>query len=138
MADDFSRQLAQASRELRNMSRDVRKELRPKIREAAEPMVAAARANASWSTRIPAAIRLSNTRRGVSIRVSSKKAPHARPYEGITGSGQFRHPVFGHRDRWVSQKTRPFLDPAVAKHRGRVQRALLELVEDAARRNGFH
>lgn len=138
MADDFSRQLAKASRELRTMSREVRREIRPRIRKAAEPMVAEARSNASWSSRIPGAIRLSNTRRGVSIRVNQKRAPHARPYEGIRGGATFRHPVFGNRDRWVSQATRPFLDPAVARHRGRVRSELLKLVEDAARNNGFH
>lgn len=136
MADSFSRQLAQAAKELRAMSADVRKEIRPAIREAAQPIVAEARANASWSSRIPRAIRLSNTRRGISIRVNQTRAPHARPYEGIGGNGQFRHPVFG-RDRWVSQATRPFLDPAVAKHRGKVRAALVRVVEDAARRHGF-
>lgn len=137
MADDFSRQLATASRELKNMSREVRKEIRPRIRKAAEPMLADARGNASWSSRIPRAIKLSNTRRGVSIRVDQKRAPHARPYEGIAGAGKFRHPVHGHRNRWVSQATRPFLDPAVRKHRNKVRAELVQLVQDAARNNGF-
>lgn len=137
MADSFVRQLADASRELRGMSKEVRKETRPAIRKAAEPMVAAAKSNASWSSRIPGAIKLSNTRRGVTIRVNKAKAPHARPYEGITGGGQFRHPVHGHRSRWVSQATRPFLDPAVKAHRGKVREALVKVVDDAARRHGF-
>lgn len=137
MADSFSRQLARASKDLRAMSQEVRKELRPKIREAAEPIVSQARTNASWSSRIPRAIRLSSTRRGVDIRVNQAKAPHARPYEGITGTSKFRHPVMGNRDRWVDQATRPFLEPAVAKHRGKVRAALIRLVEDAARRHGF-
>jgi cation diffusion facilitator CzcD-associated flavoprotein CzcO len=137
MADDFARQVAKASAELRAMSKDVRKEIRPRIREAAQPMVAQAKANASWSTRIPGAIRMSIAKRGVDIKVSRKKAPHARPYEGITRSGKFRHPVFGNRDRWVSQATRPFLDPAVRQHRDKVRRALVDLVDDAARRHGF-
>lgn len=134
---DFSAQVAKASRDLRAMSAQVRKEVRPAIRRAAEPMVAQARANASWSSRIPGAIRLSTTKRGVDIRVNQKRAPHARPYEGIGGGGQFRHPVFGNRDRWVSQPTRPFLDPAVRQHRGKVREELIKVVDDAARRHGF-
>lgn len=137
MADSFARQLAEATRELRGMSKEVRKETRPAIRKAAEPMVAQARANASWSSRIPKAIRLSNTRRGVTIRVNKATAPHARPYEGIRGGSTFRHPVHGNRDRWVSQATRPFLDPAVKQHRGKVRAALVKVVYDAARRHGF-
>lgn len=137
MADSFARQLAEATRELRGMSKEIRRETRPAIRQAAEPMVAQARANASWSSRIPKAIKLSNTRRGVTIRVNKAKAPHARPYEDITGGGQFRHPVFGNRARWVSQATRPFLDPAVKAHRGKVRAALVKVVDDAARRHGF-
>jgi hypothetical protein len=137
MADDFDRRVLEASDELRGMSREIRREIRPAIRKAAEPMVAAARQNASWSRRIPKAIRLSNTRRGVSIRVNQKKAPHARPYEGITGADKFRHPVFGNRDKWVDQSTRPFLEPAVQAHRGKVRAELVKVVDDAAQRHGF-
>lgn len=119
------------------MSTAVRREIRPALKDVAEPMVAAARANASWSTRIPKAIRLSVLKRGVEIRVSKKRAPHARPYEGIGGNDQFRHPVFGDRSRWVSQKTRPFLDPAVKAHRSKIRPRLFQVVEEAARRHGY-
>lgn len=100
-------------------------------------MVAQARANASWSSRIPGAIRVAVLKRGVDIRVNRRRAPHARPYEAIGGNATFRHPVHGHRDRWVSQATRPFLDPAVEQHRGKVRKALIDLVDKAARRHGY-
>lgn len=137
MADSFATQLVRADADLRAMSKEVRREIRPALRKAAEPMVSEAKARAGWSTRIPGAIRLAVIKRGVEIRVSAKRAPHARPYEGITGAAQFRHPVHGHRDRWVSQKTRPFLDPAVKAHRGKIRPALFKIVEDAARRHGY-
>lgn len=137
MPDSFSAQLARASLDLRAMSKEVRREIRPALKKAAEPMVAAARANASWSSRIPRAIRVAVIKRGVEIRVSAKRAPHARPYEGISGNGQFRHPVFGNRDRWVPQKTRPFLDPAVKAHRNKIRPSLFAIVEEAAKRHGY-
>ena len=76
---------------------------------------------------------------GVELRVS-KGVPHARPYEGISQQGStsyFRHPVFGNREVWVSQNTRPYLWPAV-RGRARDMRAAVEQAfEDAARESGF-
>jgi hypothetical protein len=61
--------------------------------------------------------------------VNTRKAPHARPYEGITSRGStFRHPVFGH-DVWVEQETRPFLFPAVEAKKD----AAVDLVKQAVR-----
>jgi hypothetical protein len=138
MADsEFSRMLAKASADLRAMSTEVRREVRPALVEAAQPIVAQAKANASWSTRIPGAIRARVVKRGVDIVVSRKKAPHARPLEGITGANSFRHPVMGNRDVWVSQPTRPFLDPAMKAHRGKVRARLARIVSDAAKRHGY-
>lgn len=137
MADDFSVQLRRASADLRAMSMQVRRGIRPTIKRASEPMVAQARANASWSTRIPGAIRVAVLKSGVDIRVNRRKAPHARPLEGIGGNATFRHPVFGNRSRWVSQQTRSFLDPAVEQHRGKVRKALIDLVGEAAREHGY-
>lgn len=134
---DFSEQIARAVADLKGMRADIRKEIRPAIKKAAEPMVAAAKSNADWSSRIPAAIKLSSTKRGVDIRVDRKKAPHARPYEGITGGSEFRHPVMGNRDRWVTQATRPFLEPAVKKHQGKLRSALVDVVDEAAKRHGL-
>jgi hypothetical protein len=62
---------------------ELRAELRPRLLHAGSLVASAARSNASWSTRIPGAIRVGasfNSRTGgASIRVSAKKAPHARP-----------------------------------------------------------
>jgi len=117
---------------------DIRRDLRKGLREAGEAALNQARANASWSSRIPGAMSLrvytSGPRTGVSLRVDSSKAPHARPYEGIGGRGDsFRHPVFG-GDAWVSQSIRPFLAPAAAKVRAQVMAAAEQAIANAARR----
>lgn len=137
MADSFSVQARQAAADLRAMSTEVRRGLRPTLQQAARPIVAQARANASWSTRIPGAIRLSVLKRGVEIRVSRKKAPHARPYEGITGKSSFRHPLFGNREVWVEQHTRPFLEPAVKAHGAQVTEKVTRLIDKVARQHGY-
>lgn len=124
---------------LRTMPADVRRKLRPALKQAAAPIVAEAKAKASWSTRIPGAIRVGVTKKGVEIRVRAKKAPHARAYEGLTASGTiFRHPVFGDRDVWVAQRTRPFLLPAVRAHRDQVRKAVTDVVDQVAKEHGFH
>ena len=82
---------------------DVRRDLRTGIRKAADPILSQAKSNASWSSRIPRATRIAvgfgKKSAGVSIVVSSKRAPHARPYEHDGEPGTFRHPVFGPRSR---------------------------------------
>ena len=137
MAGDFSLQLRHAADDLRNMSTEVRRSIRPTLQRAAEPIVAQAQANASWSRRIPGAIRLSTLKRGVEIRVSAKKAPHARPLEGIRGNHTFRHPVMGDRSVWVTQLTRPFLQPAARVHGRRVTEKVVQMIDRAARNNNF-
>jgi hypothetical protein len=122
---------------LRTMPTEIRKQLRPALRKAAQPIVTTAKGNASWSTRIPGAIRVVVLKRGVEIRVNRKKAPHGRVYEGLSGM-TFRHPVFGNRDVWRAQRARPFLLPAVRAHRDEVRKAVTDVVDQVARQHGFH
>jgi hypothetical protein len=123
--------------ELRTMPAEIRKQLRPALKQAAQPIVTAAKSNASWSTRIPAAINVRVLKKGVEIRVNRKKAPHGRVYEGLSGM-TFRHPVFGDRDVWRAQRARPYLLPAVRAHRDEVRKAITGVVEQVARDHGFH
>lgn len=74
---------------------------------------------------------------GVFLRVNAARAPHARPYEGMTGRNPFRHPVFGDRSVWVAERTRPFLVPAVQETRPEVMGAAVDAIRDAARAGGF-
>lgn len=120
---------------------ELRKRLRPKMTALSGPLLMDARRRASWSTRIPAALRIATsfTRRqaGVSLVANRRRAPHARAYEGITGNDTFRHPVFNDRERWVEQRTRPFAQPAADLHSARVVRAVNDAVDEAARAAGY-
>lgn len=111
------------ARMLRRLPEGARRELRPALRAAGAKVKAAAASNAAWSSRIPGALYVATSgvegRSAVTIGARAAAAPHARPYEGITGERSFRHPVYG-RDVWVSQACRPFLAPAVASEQSAV------------------
>lgn len=128
-------------KDLGKIPTELRKELRPALKAAAEPIVTDARGRASWSKRIPGAIalsvRLSRRDPGVTIVVRQAKAPHGRPFEGITGAAGWEHPVFGHRDRTVNQVARPYLEPAVAASADEVLDAVAQTVDRVAREQGF-
>jgi hypothetical protein len=126
----------------------TRKAIRPKLREAGQAIADDAKANASWSTRIPATIRVMvsfrDSREGVTISAGGPSAPHARPYEDVTGKGKFRHPVFPDSANltrkawsWVDQASRPFLLPAAQANEGTSYTALRTALDEAAREIGF-
>jgi len=99
---------------------EVRAELRPALLQAANLIATQARANSSWSSRIPGAIYAKasfSVSGGAIVGVDQHKAPEAKVFEhGNIGRREtiFRHPVFGHREVWVgTQKVRPYLWPAV-------------------------
>lgn len=120
---------------------ELRKALRPALKTAAEPIVADARLRAAYSARIPRAIalsiRFSKRDPGVSMRVRRAVAEHGRALEGITGNATFRHPVHGHRDRWVDQKTKPYLAPAAEAGMDGALAATVATVDQVARDLGF-
>lgn len=141
--------MATANAEVRKLIKDfgklppaLRKELRPALRKGSQPALAEAKRRAGWSSRIPAATRISTSfakkRAGVSIRVSAKRAPHARPNEDLDGSGDFRHPVFGNRSVWVTQHARPFLVDALHAKGHEVTTALAEMVVQIGRKHGWN
>lgn len=140
---DDSAELATFRRDLARMDREVSKELNRSLRDVLnQRLVPAARSNASWSSRIPSRIKPMVQAKRVGLRVSSKGAPHARPFEGLQAGlrsrgGSFRHPVFGNRSVWVSQAHRPFLAPAVMDNADNVVSAVNDAIGDAARKVGF-
>jgi hypothetical protein len=105
--------------ELKAMEGSLQVELRRGIREAAVPMVQAVKANAGWSSRIPAAVTAKPSftakRASVTIQVNAGKAPEARPLEHGGAGGEFRHPVYGNRANWVPQPARPFFYSALSR-----------------------
>ena len=139
-------QFTQLQRDLGRMSSLQLRSLRSSLARVGQSALSDARSRSgAWSTRIPSAISIrpitdaTRGRVGVELRVS-KSVPHARPYEGISqqgSSGYFRHPVFGHTDRWVRQPTRPYAWPAARGREPDVRRAVEKAVEDAARECGF-
>lgn len=114
---------------------EQRKTVRKVLREAGQEVRDAARSNASWSSRIPGSLRVrvafTGPRPGVYVSAAASAAPHARPFEGMTGRNPFRHPVFGNREAWVQQAARPFLVPALRAKDGDVKRAIQQSVMDA-------
>lgn len=117
----------------------VRGQLRPALRAVGKTVRDTAAGNASWSSRIPAALRVrvnlttGSKRMGITVYAMSGRAPHARPYEGVI-SDPFRHPVYGNRDVWVPQAARPFLFPAARQHAAEVERTVNESVTEALSR----
>lgn len=134
-------QVAELARDLYRMGPAGRRALGSRFRDIGQPVLQDAQARASWSSRIPSALsvraNVRDTRIGIELRAAAAAAPHARSYEGLGGGGQFRHPVFGNRDNWVPQATRPFALPAVLANEGRAAEACAAAYEDAAREVGF-
>jgi hypothetical protein len=125
-------------RELRKVEPEMAKELKKELRAVVEThVVPAAKANAGWSSRIPGAIKPQVLAKGMGVRVAAKQAPHGRPFEGLRGNSSFRHPVFGNRNVWVSQRTLPFLWPAVDANQEKAAQAALKAVDAAGRAAGF-
>lgn len=115
--------------------------LRKNLKQAAEPAAAQVRRNAAWSSRIPAAVatRVAFTAKrgaGVSVFVSRKTAPHARPIENTGKAGSFQHYTFG-RHPIVQQPARPFFFAELEHTMPAVEKAVGEAMDDAARAAGF-
>ncbi len=137
-------EIAKLARDLRALGGDVSREINQKYKAVASTVANSAKGNASWSTRIPPAVKVRTARSlvhpGADIVVSGP--PHSRLFEGWTkgGKASFRHPVFkrpGRKTAWVSQKTRPFLAPAAARHAEDGKKAVDAAVIAAARAQGW-
>lgn len=123
-------------RDLKLLAPVTRRQLVKEFKALLGPLQAEARRNASWSTRIPKAIGKTVSARRIGLVARVANAPHARPFEGISGP-TFRHPVFGNRQVWVTQAARPFLKPAVESKRDEFMEAAGDAVEGAARATGW-
>lgn len=141
MTERGSTEIASLARNLHRMGPAGRRALGARFRELGQPVLGDAQRRAGWSSRIPSALSVrsvvKDTQVGVALRVAAAQAPHGRPFEGLGQGGQFRHPVFGHVDRWVPQPTRPYALPAVRANEGRAAQACADAYDDAAREAGF-
>lgn len=103
-------------RDLEQIPRDVQRRLRPAIVGAGRDVLQQARINASWSSRIPGATRLSvrfSRNPGVDVITDGRRAPHASVYENEGKPGTKAHPLFGNRSHWYRFAARPYLAPAM-------------------------
>lgn len=119
----------------------VRRRIRAVVQESGKDILEAMKRSASWSTRIPDATNLRTSfgvrSSGVTVATSARKAPHARPYEGVNGDGMFRHPLFGDRQDWIEQHTRPFFFASSDEATPEVEKHIDEAIDEAIREAGF-
>lgn len=149
--------------DLRRLSRDLRKEadgkalrrqfvkdVRAEVRPLQNAVKAAYQAAPSESARRPGQpslrrslakattteVRLSGRRAGVTLRVSGKKMPEGqrRLPKLWEGESEWRHPVHGNTEVWVSQPARPTFDRIVPPAAHRVRRRIEKIATDLARR----
>lgn len=117
---------------------EIRREVRPAMKQAGARIESDMKRRSSFSQRIPGAITMKvgfgRKTSGITFRVDADAAPHARVLErgniGRRGS-TFRHPVYGNRDVWASQPTRPFFFPAFAKGKDTLIKAVSEAIRKA-------
>jgi len=141
MARSNTDSLRDLIRDMGKMPVEVRKLVRPALRASAQKPLQKARANASWSSRIPQATRIqvnySKRAPGVALVVNKNKAPHARAYENEGKAGYFRTPLFGNRDQWFAHKARPFFYQVGPPWVKEVDAAVGDAVDKVSRRNQF-
>ncbi|WP_433233709.1 HK97 gp10 family phage protein [Actinomadura nitritigenes] len=136
-----SYELRKLVKDLGKIPADYRKEVRPELRKAAQPLVARVKSNAAWSKRIPPATKLSislaGRNPGVRVVVDPKRAPHGYYYENDGKQGFFKHPLFGNRRHWYPQRARPFFFDPLESGAAEVADDLSNIVTLAAVRHGF-
>lgn len=73
---------------------------------------------------------------GARIYVDSSVFPQSqrRLPRSLNSPRGWRHPVWGHRDRWVAQKGEEYFDDPIRDHRGAVRKAVYMAVDDTMRK----
>jgi hypothetical protein len=110
--------------------------LADRLRKAAVPVRDEAKHLSSWSSRIPASIRLQGGMSRITVAAGNAAAPHAKIFE-LGG----RHPVYGHGPRsewtWVRQSPRPYLRPAVDVKQEEMLAIFAGVVDDWCKQLGY-
>lgn len=145
--------LRRISTALRRMdNKEVAKRFRKELRAAATPLIPVVRASIRnipssrgysagglrgqmvRATRVE--VRTVGRDAGAAIRVDGRKMPaHTKSLPSmVEGKKRWRHPVFGHRDRWVGQPSHPYfykvVRPAGQASRRAVNRVLDGITRD--------
>jgi hypothetical protein len=122
---------------------DIPIHLRVQMREAGQVVADEAKRRA-YSEKIAETIRVLASGVNVQVAAGRAKVPEAALLElGNTGSrkssragsspSSFRHPVFGHKDRWVDQPTHPFLQPALESKVVEVELLITHVLDEAVK-----
>lgn len=119
--------LRRISRELRGIdNKEIKKRFTKELRAAARPLVPVVRnsirsipsgraysptglrGNLARATKLE--VRTVGRQAGIAIRVDGRKMPtHMKGLpKAVEGTKRWRHPVFGHRDVWVTQPKQPY------------------------------
>jgi len=122
---------------------DVQRVARRAARKATRPVVEALKAailatpgaapDGDLRPSIAAAISSSATASGVRIKVNGGRLGGRRKLPGYIDDGHWRHPVYGNRRNWVSQRGEPWFGVTFNRYRAPIRRAVLDDVTDAVR-----
>lgn len=147
-AEDFKK-LSKALREAGMEGKRLRKELRKEINRETKPLKQDAKKNArailpkrgGLARRVArSGFRTSTklTGPGVGVRIVGKGKRPALDIRSID-KGRVRHPVFGNKDRWVTQSVTPgWFTKAMDKGKGKVREGVLRAVNAIVRKlNNF-
>lgn len=147
-----SRDLYQLTKDLQNVDRKLAVEMKKQMRQVAGPIRDRVAQEASWSTRIPGATKVSTRftarTQQVIVTVNRNQAPHARPLENAGEEGFFTHPVFASksrrgrlrqvvRGRMVQQRARPFFAKAIRASDHRIDAAIEQVAQDFEKKLRF-
>jgi hypothetical protein len=74
-------------------------------------------------------------RLGAKVYVETSNFPHSQRKlpRDLNRAGGWRHPTWGHRDRWVQQVGEPYFDRPVLRHRDRIRKSVAGAVSQALR-----
>lgn len=133
-------ELLRLRRNMLKVPQEMRTAVRRPLRVAAQEVRDDAASNASWSSRIGPAMRIrtsfSGRKPGVFIQVDRRRAPHGRAFEGIVRP-TFRHPVFGDREVWVEEESRPYLVPSLESNEGEALTLIASTIDDVLAKLGI-
>jgi hypothetical protein len=147
------RDLARISRELRRMNNpELKKRFRQELRAAGKPMVPAVRAairqipskrgysadglRGQMARAVKLEVRTTGREAGVRLRVDGRKMPDQKKalqsyMEGVRS--RWRHPVYGNREVWVTQPSKPYFYRTVEPMGLAAQRNIQRAADNVAR-----
>lgn len=122
---------AHLARDMRRATPLMYKEIQHGLKDIGEIVAGEARHNAGYSEKIANSIKVRTRGFSVSVVASGTLAGLEEMGSKSTGPAGWRHPLFGNKDLWYPQKSRPFLYPALKSKAELVDLAVWTLVGTA-------